>query len=665
MENKKIFVGFLLVSLLFFGVVPYSLTSAQSSCNPDALKPVSYGQRGSAVKNLQLCLIEAGYNIPAGATGYYGSQTAKAVSEFYSSWYGKWDGKRVGSKGVSELRNLLAGGTGQEIVEQPQPEQQQQQQPQTGVPQEVLTQVLAKIMAGDTAGALALLAPYMGSQLPPVTTTQQTQTTTQQPSVQEGNLTVEKASQPPANIPLREGETATVLGIRFRATQGDVIVQRIRINWPISIDAPFRVISRVELVDDSGNSLWSSNVSSAEGQPFYRETSGQYYLLITGLNFAVAKDQTKNVYLKATAVSTYPSTASGKTVNLEVPSGGVRAVTSGGSVNLFEPQSGSVSNSFLTQTTLAQNAGLSIVRTSDTPQERNVVATELVSGTGTAAIMRLTQDVPLIKVRLTAQNDNIKLRQLVATYTASVVGPNNFYLEVGGRRVGSVSVDSSNKKVTFDNLYSDNVTVPMNQSVDAVIGVSWLENVGYNGDNLTLTVATTTFENSLGAVDTVNPQVTSFPVNFYAVAPNFVFTGNVSATRDQNLTTTTLSFTGSITVSVPIGIHAGGQVRISSSSPFDLQWERSNTNATSSVTYIIQNVRDANNNLVSQSGGYYILNAGDSYKFELTAQYVAAGNFQGRVRVNSITWAPGNSGSFVGSKNSTYVSRDFVTGFSN
>jgi hypothetical protein len=138
----------------------------------------------------------------------------------------------------------------------------------------------------------------------------------QQPTTAEGVLTVERNSDPVSGINLREGETQNVLGIRLRATQGDVTVQRIRVNWPTGVDAPHRVLSRVELVDQSGNVLWSANVTSNEGQPFYRETSGAYYLLVTGLNLNVPKDTVKVVYLRATAVSTYPSSAANQNFSI-------------------------------------------------------------------------------------------------------------------------------------------------------------------------------------------------------------------------------------------------------------------------------------------------------------------------------------------------------------
>jgi hypothetical protein len=635
-RSKNIIVGLVLTSLLVFSVVPYFNVSAQT-CNPDKLVPVRFGQRGPAVRNAQACLIEAGYDIPAGATGYYGSQTRNAVREFYADWYGPWRGNSLGPKGVAELKSRL-------VAEAPKPQPQPQTQSQ----------------------------PSNGGQQPTATPTP---TLTPQPQpFQEGTLTVERNSNPPDGVPLREGETQAVLGIRFRATQGDVTVQRIRINWPTTAEAPHRVLSRVELVDESGNSLWSANVTPSEAQPFYRETTGQYYLLITGLNFNVPKDTVKVVYLKATAVSTYPSSVTGL-IQLTVPLGGVRAVTSGGAVNIFEPQQTPVSNRFLPQGTLATSAQLSVVRTSDTPQERNVIANELVRDTGTNAVMRLTQDLPLLKVRLTAQNDTLRLREVVATFTVSnsALQPTQFYFQIDGRKVGTVNVVQSGTTgtTTISDIFPENVTIPAGSSKEAVLGVSWVDGITYDDRTLTVTLTDVIAENSLGstAASFRGGSVTSERVHFFAVAPTFAFPSSdnrVTAIRDQNNNTTTLSFTGKIVVSLPSNVHAGGQVRISSSSPFNLQWELSNTTTPTTTIYSISSVRDANGNVVSQSGGYYVLNAGDTYSFELTAQIRLPGAPQGRVRVNYITWEPGNNNVFTGSPvTSTYVSGDFVTGWSN
>ncbi len=187
MERKqKFIVGLTLISLLTSGVAPLTFVSAQT-CDPDALVPVSYGQRGPAVQNAQACLIEAGYDIPAGATGYYGSQTRRAVQAFYADWYGTWHGNNLGPRGVNELKSRLAA------VPQP---------PTGGISQEVLQQVLSLLQQGKTAEALALLLTALGQ--PSATPTPPTATPT-------GEVSVSLAPDNPSAGTLIAGQTNATL----------------------------------------------------------------------------------------------------------------------------------------------------------------------------------------------------------------------------------------------------------------------------------------------------------------------------------------------------------------------------------------------------------------------------------------------------------------------
>ena len=111
MESKKISVYVLALAMALGTVVPLtnSLASAATvTCDPSSLVQVQYGQNSSDVANAQACLIQAGYNIPAGPTGYYGSETEAAVISFYQSWYGAWNGMSIGPKGVAQLQSVTS-----------------------------------------------------------------------------------------------------------------------------------------------------------------------------------------------------------------------------------------------------------------------------------------------------------------------------------------------------------------------------------------------------------------------------------------------------------------------------------------------------------------------------------------------------------------------------
>ncbi|KKS30257.1 MAG: hypothetical protein UV60_C0004G0030 [Parcubacteria group bacterium GW2011_GWA2_43_11] len=79
------------------------------TCTAGALSQVFFGQSGANVSNLQQCLIDAGYSIPAGATGYYGTQTQTAVKAFYLARLnlGDWDGRSVGPQGRAALTSAV------------------------------------------------------------------------------------------------------------------------------------------------------------------------------------------------------------------------------------------------------------------------------------------------------------------------------------------------------------------------------------------------------------------------------------------------------------------------------------------------------------------------------------------------------------------------------
>lgn len=85
-------------------------SSQTHTCDTIDTSRVQYGQSNADVEMLQRCLIQAGYSIPAGVTGYYGEQTRSAVRAFYAQviQMSEWHGNSVGPVGKSAL-SLHAG----------------------------------------------------------------------------------------------------------------------------------------------------------------------------------------------------------------------------------------------------------------------------------------------------------------------------------------------------------------------------------------------------------------------------------------------------------------------------------------------------------------------------------------------------------------------------
>jgi uncharacterized secreted protein with C-terminal beta-propeller domain len=107
MSIRKVLLAVFALALVTI-VVPGSASA--SVCNPNVLGKTIYGTQSIAASALQACLIEIGYSIPAGATGYYGAQTRTAVQEFYRKVLGlTWDGRSFGPQARAKLATLVQG----------------------------------------------------------------------------------------------------------------------------------------------------------------------------------------------------------------------------------------------------------------------------------------------------------------------------------------------------------------------------------------------------------------------------------------------------------------------------------------------------------------------------------------------------------------------------
>jgi len=101
--STKIIFSLIILALIF---IPHFLF-AQTNCNLSKLKPVKFGDKNIYVKNLQICLQEAGYTFSKGVTGIYDKETIEVVKKFYKSWYGDVNGKYFGKLGIKRLKTII------------------------------------------------------------------------------------------------------------------------------------------------------------------------------------------------------------------------------------------------------------------------------------------------------------------------------------------------------------------------------------------------------------------------------------------------------------------------------------------------------------------------------------------------------------------------------
>lgn len=623
---KKSLVYFVAFATLFYLLSPVGLLRAQT-CDPDALSAVKnpqqvlrFGARNSAVKNLQACLIEAGYNIPAGATGYYGAQTKNAVKEFYKEWYGAWHGNWVGPQGVSKLVAIVKG-----VQEQP-TTAEQPTAPTTGVSPDVLAQVLQKIQAGDVQGALSLLLSALGGAQAPTPAEQPTQPT----AAEEGFLTVDKDTTVAA-VTLREGESGKVVGLRFRADNGAVNIKSIVLRWTGST-APHRVISALKVVDSQGNVLYQTNVGP---NTFLQDSSLNYYLPISGLNVVVPKNGYASVFVEVTIVGTLPSGVT--SLSFKVNQNDVRG-RDGAGIDRFGPSSDLTWSATLSAT-LAGQARFVGALNPNTPKQQYVFG-EPVDGRA--------EKVKVLSFDLTAKNDNLRVTQITGSVTQNATTVQAVYL-AQGNNVLDVRTPAASGAFTFD-VTPANFIINKDQTVTFDVLVDFVAPDVPNVATFTVSVATTSGVNSLGDNISSPTQVTSEVMRAVRRGPQFAkVSADVQRSYNQNTNTSTVT---SITYVLNI-TPKGGEIYIPTTNAATATLSGGTS---TSVALDVKEVR-LGTTVLTDSGGKYTLQENQTYqvtyeKIATIAQY--AGDVKVVSQLSEFRWSPNGT---------TWINADFLSSF--
>ena len=644
MEKKKILTYFVALATVVYLGAPLTYAQTEATCNPDTLKPVRYGQHSTAVKNLQACLIQAGYDIPAGATGLYGPQTVNAVKKFYAEWYGAWKGYSIGPKGIEKLKTLVAKG-GEEKEEK-----------EVGAPTTPSTQNLQAILKalGLTDQQIAaIMAIVSGTTTAPTTTTQPT-------TGVEGTMVVEKDPSVPEGQTLREGETQDILALRITAQSSDITVKSFRLVWPIASRwedknsvAPTRAITQFQVVDDQGNVLQTIPASS-----FSQEASTlDYYYYVTGLNYVVPKGTYKTLKVKGTAVGTFPSGLANGRIVLAVAQNDVRGVDQAG-VDRFGPSSGPIINYVTPQASISQSARFVVSRSADTPLERYIFADTVTQ--------RIDKE-PLLYFTLQAKNDRLKLLQLTASATGSHITTLYLYEGKGtsGKLLGSVSASSTSIFTNLPEVYVDKDEVK-----DFTIAADFA-NVDTTPTTATIAVLSVQSQNSLG--DTTSTDVTgvvSNPVYSLTVGPQLSLAGSPTLTYTPPSQAASSSATAVFNINVT---PKGGTVYISTSTNLDsgsfrvVRESSSGATATTGISVVInvyQGGTDVTNTL-TQTNGYWTLSENQTYTFKVTVVYDPRQGGTGvmRFKINSIAWGSGSTANINNLAN--FVTNSYYTDWVN
>ncbi|MGC8981395.1 MAG: peptidoglycan-binding domain-containing protein [Minisyncoccia bacterium] len=622
MEKKKILTYFVALATVAYLGVPLTYAQTEPTCNPDTLTQVRYGQRSEAVRNLQACLIQAGYDIPAGATGYYGSQTVSAVKKFYAEWYGAWNGRSVGPKGIAQLKKLVAGAG---APEKP-----------TTAPSTQALEALLKALGLTDQQIAAIMAIVSGTATPTAPTAPAAPTAPTAP--QEGFLTVEQ--EPTVTAPsLRENETGNVFGLRFRADNAAVTVKSMILRWNATY-APYRLLSKVEVVDDQGNVLLSENVDSTT---FLQDTTLNYYLPVTGLNVVVPKNSYKSIFVRGTIVGTLPSGAS--SFSLYVDPNDVRGTDEAG-VDRFGPTSRIPVQTTLS-TSLAQQAQFVITRNVNTPQEGYIFG-NVTDGKASKQTL-LTFDVK-------AKDDNIRLTGVTVNVNATSNVSTLYIAPHGGNPIAVQSVPQTTTTVTF-NLVPNQITInkDQTQTFDILADLT-----GGTTIPATVTVAVTAVQgqNSLGGPATSTGNAVSNNLYYLTIGPQLSLASKSVEYQAPSQAVLTSTLTARFEINVT---PKGGDIYAptTASQLFEVVLEQSNGTTTTTGISAVMSVYQGGNDITGTWNG--TLSQDNQYTFKLTVVYTNQAKYAGlaRLKINSVNWGTTstkpteNSANFV--RNSYYT----------
>lgn len=464
-------------SMLSLAPIAHAATCSVGQAN------LTVGSSGAAVTCLQQTLIADGYSIPAGATGYFGTQTRAAVSRWQSSmniapavgYFGPISRAALSggaTVGTSTVAGCAAGAAFSAT---------------TG-----LSCTAASTVAGCAAGAA--FSATTGQSCSTVTTypagctssvgfspttgvaCSSGSTSTGGAITGSGYLT-NVTSLGDVTSSLHEGDpTTAVVGASLQATNGDVALQRVDATFVVGSTGS-QSVNLDRYVSDV--SLWLGSTKIGDMNPSLGTLSGRTWTLrFEGLSNAVIKaGTTANLHVEVTPLTAIGTNESGNGFTAELLANSIRAVGGDGISDTY------VSIDITQAVTVSSaNLGTLTVSTASDNPNSSVVAVSSSTTTG----------VKLLSFNMKATNQNITVTDLVASFNTSdnnlndVV--NTVYLMQGSTVLQSKTLSTGTYgTVTFSSI---NQTIPMNSTENFTITADLKGDAAY-ADGTTVLASTT------------------------------------------------------------------------------------------------------------------------------------------------------------------------------
>jgi len=476
MLKNRIVSGVLALALALTVVAPVA-AGAQSMSAMSAYtfsSSLKLGSRGADVVALQSFLIAKGFLVmPAGvAQGYFGSLTKTAVAAYQSS------------KGITPAVGYFGPIT--------------------------MAAVAADWSAGTTTGGTTTPgcpsgAMYNSMTGQPCTTTTTGSTSTVGTVVSnpgEGIIDVRLAASPADNANIQTQTDVPVYGLEFRARQADVTVQRLDLQVDSfnqtsnASETPSTLINTIKIWDGS-TVLATIPVTTGT---FTKDSSERYYIRLTGFNFVVPKDVTKDLVVSF-STNSIDSTRVVTTKGYLTSS--IRATDSTGVSTFYDA-------STLVRTDTFKKPGLSSLTLSSDPAVLRAQNYKLSLTDGANGVTMLTFNVK-------SQTGPSSITQVSASVNASGTAPTTLYLFDGSNLVSSKTVSGLQSTVTFDNL-----TVPVAQDQIKTLTVKAdFSSATATGSAASTTINSVTFDQPNGSSGTVSTPVYGPEHRLFYAVPKF------------------------------------------------------------------------------------------------------------------------------------------------
>jgi peptidoglycan hydrolase-like protein with peptidoglycan-binding domain len=464
---------------------------------------LTIGSSGADVTALQNWLISKGFSIPAGATGYFGSQTQAAVAAWQTSAGITPAAGYFGPKSRAAVNAMAStGGTS------------------TG----------GTTTTGTTGGTSGVITT----------------------PGKEGVLTV--TAGPLSNTVANVGQTMVpILTIRAQAQNSDIDVQRVTVDLGTNTAIYNKIYSNLYVVDNAtGNVLASTPLNGST----VLQSGNNYIATIAGFHFVVPAGTYKDLALKADLYSSIDSSyvsggISAVNTTVSIDTNGVRGIDGAG-IDQFGPTTGSISQSITINKSLVDNAQGQLAIAPSTPLANSFPVTDTING-------QLLQ-MPLMVFNLTAQNDTLHIHQLQVTVTGNPTGNSTAtataaYLYNGSTQVGSASINTTTGIATFSNITDGTAgaSVPVGTTVPFTIKT---DVTGVTAGSIALSGVVsgtgTTIYNSEDSSITITGSATGQTQTVLGKGPSFTLL-STSVTKsstpiNNNIATSTLSATFNIQV---------------------------------------------------------------------------------------------------------------------